>query len=269
MSRNRENYSINQRNLFDEVYGLASTQALKNKDIPEGGSKGAILPDLGANPQVVFCKFVDAIFDLLLPGKTPGVKDKIVDLYGKEEIVRPLSTSLSPSPSSLSPSLTLSLILARAPAALLRPGRGHGQLHGLARQPRSRARRRLVEGELDGQAGVDARRHPARHVRHDEPVGARLHDGHLPQARPARGGHQEGPDGRAGRRPWLECVGLLSLSARSSGRARRQCRACCCRPAADTDPPRADEILLSKDKTTTSASLLLSLTFPCLFSSSA
>lgn len=27
MSRNRENYSINQRNLFDEVYGLASTQA--------------------------------------------------------------------------------------------------------------------------------------------------------------------------------------------------------------------------------------------------
>ncbi|BGP41818.1 NAD-dependent glutamate dehydrogenase [Rhodotorula kratochvilovae] len=87
MSRNRENYSINQRNLFDEVYGLASTQALKNKDIPEGGSKGAILPDLGANPQVVFSKFVDAIFDLLLPGKTPGVKDKIVDLYGKEEIL--------------------------------------------------------------------------------------------------------------------------------------------------------------------------------------
>ncbi|GAA5982795.1 hypothetical protein JCM11641_004626 [Rhodosporidiobolus odoratus] len=87
MSRNREVYSINQRNLFDEVYGLASTQALKNKDIPEGGSKGAILPDLGANPQVVFEKFVDAIFDLLLPGKTPGVKDKIVDLYGKEEIL--------------------------------------------------------------------------------------------------------------------------------------------------------------------------------------
>ncbi|BGP18089.1 NAD-dependent glutamate dehydrogenase [Rhodosporidiobolus nylandii] len=87
MSRNRENYSINQRNLFDEVYGLASTQALKNKDIPEGGSKGAILPDLGAKPEIVFQKFVDAIFDLLLPGKTPGVKDKIVDLYGKEEIL--------------------------------------------------------------------------------------------------------------------------------------------------------------------------------------
>ncbi|GAA5886833.1 hypothetical protein JCM6882_005904 [Rhodosporidiobolus microsporus] len=86
-SRNRENYSINQRNLFDEVYGLASTQALKNKDIPEGGSKGAILPDLDSNPEIAFMKTVDAIFDLLLPGKTPGVKDKIVDLYGKEEIL--------------------------------------------------------------------------------------------------------------------------------------------------------------------------------------
>ena len=29
---------------FDENYGLASTQSLKNKDIPEGGSKGTILP---------------------------------------------------------------------------------------------------------------------------------------------------------------------------------------------------------------------------------
>lgn len=29
MSRNREAYSVNQRSLFDEVYGLASTQALK------------------------------------------------------------------------------------------------------------------------------------------------------------------------------------------------------------------------------------------------
>lgn len=87
MSRNRENYSINVRNLFDEVYGLASTQALKNKDIPEGGSKGAILPDLGANPETAFKKYVDALIDLLLPGRTPGVKDRIVDLYGKEEIV--------------------------------------------------------------------------------------------------------------------------------------------------------------------------------------
>ena len=38
------NYSINQRQLFDENYALAATQSLKNKDIPEGGAKGTILP---------------------------------------------------------------------------------------------------------------------------------------------------------------------------------------------------------------------------------
>lgn len=44
MSRVKETYSINQRMLFDENYALARTQRLKNKDIPEGGSKGIILP---------------------------------------------------------------------------------------------------------------------------------------------------------------------------------------------------------------------------------
>jgi glutamate dehydrogenase len=85
--RNKEAYSIAQRNLFDENYALASTQASKNKDIPEGGSKGVILPDLGANPQIAFQKFVDAILDLLIPGVSPGIKEAIVDLYQKEEIL--------------------------------------------------------------------------------------------------------------------------------------------------------------------------------------
>ncbi|KAK7966512.1 NAD-specific glutamate dehydrogenase [Apiospora aurea] len=44
-SRSKEAYAINARNLFDENYGLASTQQRKNKDIPEGGSKGVILLD--------------------------------------------------------------------------------------------------------------------------------------------------------------------------------------------------------------------------------
>jgi NAD-specific glutamate dehydrogenase len=33
-----------QNRRFDENYGLAATQSLKNKDIPEGGAKGTILP---------------------------------------------------------------------------------------------------------------------------------------------------------------------------------------------------------------------------------
>ncbi|KAE9390235.1 NAD(P)-binding protein [Gymnopus androsaceus JB14] len=66
MSRNKEMYLINQRMLFDENYDLASTQSLKNKDIPEGGAKGAILPSIGATPRLGFEKYVDAIVDLLI-----------------------------------------------------------------------------------------------------------------------------------------------------------------------------------------------------------
>lgn len=88
-SRNREAYSINLRSLFDENYNLALTQQRKNKDIPEGGSKGTILLDMAAldKPQVAFEKYVDSILDLLIVGQSPGIKDKIVDLYGKPEIL--------------------------------------------------------------------------------------------------------------------------------------------------------------------------------------
>ncbi|KAF8529291.1 NAD-specific glutamate dehydrogenase [Hysterangium stoloniferum] len=87
MSKGREMYSINQRMLFDENYALASTQSLKNKDIPEGGSKGTILPSLGASPRLCFEKYVDAMIDLLIPGTTPGIKNPIVDLYAKPELL--------------------------------------------------------------------------------------------------------------------------------------------------------------------------------------
>lgn len=52
-----------------------------------GGSKGVILPDIGASPRLVFEKYVDSIIDLLLPGRSPGIKESIVDFYKKEEIV--------------------------------------------------------------------------------------------------------------------------------------------------------------------------------------
>ncbi|EPZ36174.1 Glutamate/phenylalanine/leucine/valine dehydrogenase domain-containing protein [Rozella allomycis CSF55] len=88
-SRNREAYSINLRSLFDENYALAATQQRKNKDIPEGGSKGTILLDAEKqnNPRQAFEKYVDSILDLLIVGQSPGIKEKIVDLYCKEEIL--------------------------------------------------------------------------------------------------------------------------------------------------------------------------------------
>ena len=88
-SRNREAYSINVRSLFDENYNLANTQQRKNKDIPEGGSKGVILLDWRQQDKarVAFEKYIDSILDLLIPPVTPGIKDPIVDLYGQEEIL--------------------------------------------------------------------------------------------------------------------------------------------------------------------------------------
>jgi len=88
-SRSQEAYSINARSMFDENYNLANTQQRKNKDIPEGGSKGVILLDFHHQDKthVAFEKYIDSILDLLLPPTSPGIKDPIVDLHGKEEIL--------------------------------------------------------------------------------------------------------------------------------------------------------------------------------------
>ncbi|KAL0089466.1 Glutamate/Leucine/Phenylalanine/Valine dehydrogenase-domain-containing protein [Phycomyces blakesleeanus] len=88
-SRNREAYSINLRTLFDENYALAATQHRKNKDIPEGGSKGTILLNIDSQdvPLVAFEKYVDSVLDLLIIGHTPGIKEPLVDRLGKNEIL--------------------------------------------------------------------------------------------------------------------------------------------------------------------------------------
>lgn len=88
-SRSAEAYAINARSIFDENYNLANTQQRKNKDIPEGGSKGVVLLDFQHQDKarVAFEKYIDSIMDLLLPPNSPGIKDPIVDLHGKEEIL--------------------------------------------------------------------------------------------------------------------------------------------------------------------------------------
>ncbi|RMZ90098.1 hypothetical protein DV736_g2658, partial [Chaetothyriales sp. CBS 134916] len=88
-SRNKESHAINARTQFDENYNLANTQQRKNKDIPEGGSKGVILLDWAHQDKarVAFEKYIDSIMDLLLPPTSPGIKDPIVDLHGQQEIL--------------------------------------------------------------------------------------------------------------------------------------------------------------------------------------
>lgn len=69
-----EEYARNGATLFEECYNLAATQDLKNKDIPEGGAKGILLPSFGcAAPQETFQDYVDALLDLMLPGHAPQI----------------------------------------------------------------------------------------------------------------------------------------------------------------------------------------------------
>ncbi len=82
-SNNPEAYTHNVESMFDENYRLAHTQQRKNKDIPEGGSKGVILLTRRNQdrPEVAFKKYIDGLLDVLLPN------EEIVDHYGKEEIL--------------------------------------------------------------------------------------------------------------------------------------------------------------------------------------
>ena len=82
-SGNIQTYLNNSDLIFDENYNLASTQQHKNKDIPEGGSKGTILLNWGHmnDADEAFKKYVDGLLDLMLD--MPGV----VDCYGKEVLL--------------------------------------------------------------------------------------------------------------------------------------------------------------------------------------
>lgn len=82
-SRSAVDYAKNNDTVFNENYNLAYTQNLKNKDIPEFGSKGTILLAEHAQGAVhsSFRKYIASILDIIVPGH------KNVDHYGKTEIL--------------------------------------------------------------------------------------------------------------------------------------------------------------------------------------
>ncbi|UCE06936.1 MAG: NAD-glutamate dehydrogenase, partial [bacterium] len=82
-SRDAENYDQNSDSIFDENYNLAFTQQKKNKDIPEGGSKGTILLNLEYQDkgELAFEKYVDGLLDVILP------HEKVKDYYREEELL--------------------------------------------------------------------------------------------------------------------------------------------------------------------------------------
>lgn len=71
-SRTADAYARNIDTLFQENYNLAYTQQKKNKDIPEGGSKGMVLlnqefhSDPAAAPSA-FQSYADGLLDLIIP----------------------------------------------------------------------------------------------------------------------------------------------------------------------------------------------------------
>ncbi len=71
--------------LYDEVYGLAFAQQLKNKDIPEGGAKCAILLEVPADTNRCVKAFVDCILDLIT--SAPAVRGRVVDRLGFQEFI--------------------------------------------------------------------------------------------------------------------------------------------------------------------------------------
>jgi len=89
--RTSPSYRTESARQFDEAYGLAYAQQLKNKDIPEGGSKAVVLVDT-ANVQGKardFAKrkavkgFVDGLLDLIT--ETEETKANILDYWGRRE----------------------------------------------------------------------------------------------------------------------------------------------------------------------------------------
>ena len=71
--------------LYDEAYHLALAQQLKNKDIPEGGAKAAILLEPDARVPRSLKGFVDAILDLITPDQR--TQQHVVDRLGQEELL--------------------------------------------------------------------------------------------------------------------------------------------------------------------------------------
>lgn len=80
----KDTYLKNLNSLVNENYNLAYTQQFKNKDIPEGGSKGTVLLNPGDaqnNPEGAFYSFIDALLDLMV------YHPQVVDRLGKSEIL--------------------------------------------------------------------------------------------------------------------------------------------------------------------------------------
>jgi len=93
IAKTRDEYVTNADTLFREVYVLAHTQHLKNKDIYEGGSKMAIVLDAEKLAEDLVTHrmyklqfgFTNAFLDIFTTENSRVCDDRIVDYYGEDE----------------------------------------------------------------------------------------------------------------------------------------------------------------------------------------
>jgi glutamate dehydrogenase len=96
VSHDEDDFNENGETLFREVYVLAHTQHLKNKDIYEGGSKMVVLLDSSDAQSMVGRRrrlhklqygFANAFFDILAMKKGAKCHDRVLDYCGNQEVV--------------------------------------------------------------------------------------------------------------------------------------------------------------------------------------
>jgi glutamate dehydrogenase len=80
LSRNAGAYQRAREGLLREVYDLAWAQQLKNKDIPEGGSKCIALVEPGGDASAAVKQLVDSLLDLILPA---GMVPEVIGPHGE------------------------------------------------------------------------------------------------------------------------------------------------------------------------------------------
>lgn len=73
--------------LFDEVNGLAYAQQLKNKDIPEGGSKAVLVLRPGADKNLAVKSAISGLLDLITTDDKGNLAPGIIDYFKHEEIL--------------------------------------------------------------------------------------------------------------------------------------------------------------------------------------
>ncbi|CAK0831951.1 unnamed protein product [Prorocentrum cordatum] len=206
-SRTVRDYERNSATLFDECYNLALKQQFKNKDVPEGGAVGVILPDSSWPAQG------GNVLQGFTSQSPVAMRSCFVRFAGWRTGLHAAREDWHLQPPE-----------ERRRAALLRARRAHQCLHGPWHHPRAEEGAPVLEGAFLQQERQE-RRSAAGEVRHDHRQHPHVRRRAAQGAGRGRGEHHQGADWRPHRRPGLQRDPLLEgPDHRHRGRLRRAVR---------------------------------------------